>query len=54
VLLPVLADWVSGDGVAADDAAAVRWITLDEMRAGVVPLLPNVERIAREALAQTR
>jgi 8-oxo-dGTP diphosphatase len=55
VLLPVLADWVSGEGVAADDAAAVRWITLDEMRAGTVPLLPEVERIAREALSpQTR
>lgn len=54
VLLPVLADWISGDGVAADDAAAVRWITLDEMRSGVVALLPDVERIAREALDQTR
>jgi 8-oxo-dGTP diphosphatase len=54
VLLPVLADWVSGEGVAADDAAAVRWITLAEMWEGVVPLLPDVERIAREALGQTR
>jgi 8-oxo-dGTP diphosphatase len=54
VLLPVLADWVSGEGVAADDAAAVRWITLEEMRNGVVPLLPDVERIAREALGQTK
>jgi ADP-ribose pyrophosphatase YjhB (NUDIX family) len=54
VLLAVLADWISGEGVAADDAAAVRWLTLDEMKAGAVPLLPDVERIAREALAQTR
>lgn len=53
VLLAVLADWVSGEGVAADDAADLRWITLDEMRAGALPLLPDVERIAREAL-QTR
>lgn len=53
VLLVVLADWTSGEGVAADDAAAVRWLTLDEMARGVVPLLPDVERIAREAL-QTR
>jgi ADP-ribose pyrophosphatase YjhB (NUDIX family) len=53
VLLAVLADWISGDGIAADDAAAVRWLTLDEMAGGVVPLLPDVERIAREAL-QTR
>ncbi|HEX2117071.1 MAG TPA: NUDIX domain-containing protein [Alphaproteobacteria bacterium] len=55
VLLPVLADWISGEGVAADDAAAVRWITLEDMAAGVLPLLPDVERIAREALSpQTR
>jgi 8-oxo-dGTP pyrophosphatase MutT (NUDIX family) len=53
VLLPVLADWVSGEGVAADDAADLRWLTVDEMKAGVLPLLPDVERIAREAL-QTR
>ena len=54
VLLAVLADWISGDGVAADDAAAVRWMSLEEMARGTVPLLPDVERIAREALAQTR
>jgi 8-oxo-dGTP diphosphatase len=55
VLLPVLADWISGEGVAADDAAAVRWVTLDEMAAGALPLLPDVERLAREALtSQTR
>lgn len=53
VLLAVLADWRSGEGVAADDAAAVRWLTVDEMTQGFVPLLPDVERIAREAL-QTR
>jgi ADP-ribose pyrophosphatase YjhB (NUDIX family) len=54
VLLAVLADWRSGEGVAADDAAAVRWITLKEMAEGVVPLLPEVERVARMALDQTR
>jgi ADP-ribose pyrophosphatase YjhB (NUDIX family) len=54
VLLAVLADWRSGEGVAADDAAAVRWITLKEMAAGTVPLLPEVERVARMALDQTR
>jgi 8-oxo-dGTP diphosphatase len=51
VLLAVLADWRAGEAVAADDAAAVRWITLDEMAAGVVPLLPEVERVARMAFA---
>lgn len=54
VLLVVLADWLSGDGVAADDAADLRWLTLDEMKAGVLPLLPDVERIARQAFDQTR
>jgi hypothetical protein len=54
VLLAMLADWISGEGIAADDAAAVRWLSLEEMKAGTVPLLPDVERIAREALAQTR
>jgi ADP-ribose pyrophosphatase YjhB (NUDIX family) len=54
VLLAVLADWRSGEAVAADDAAAVRWITLKEMVAGAVPLLPEVERVARMALDQTR
>ena len=54
VLLAVLADWVSGEGVAADDAAALRWLTLDEMKAGVLSLLPDVERIARQAFDQTR
>lgn len=50
VLLAVLADWISGEGVAADDAAALRWMTLDEMAAGALPLLPDVERVARMAL----
>lgn len=54
VLLAVLADWISGEGVAADDAADLRWMTLDEMKAGVLPLLPDVERIARQAFDQTR
>lgn len=54
VLLAVLADWISGEGVAADDAAAVRWLTPEEMARGEVALLPDVERIAREALSQTR
>jgi 8-oxo-dGTP diphosphatase len=54
VLLAVLADWRAGEAVADDDAAAVRWITLTEMEAGAVPLLPEVERVARMALDQTR
>jgi len=51
VLLAVLAEWRAGEGVAADDAAALCWCTLDEIAAGTVPVLPDVERIARRALA---
>lgn len=53
LLLAVLADWRKGEAVAADDAAAVRWITLDEIAAGAVPVLPDVERIARLAFARS-
>lgn len=51
VLLAVLAEWRAGEAVAADDAADVRWITLAEIAAGALPVLPDVERIARMALA---
>lgn len=51
VLLAVLADWRHGEGVAADDAAALRWLSVDEITAGPLPVLPNVERIARLALS---
>lgn len=30
-LIDVLAEWQSGEAVAADDAAAVAWVTLDEL-----------------------
>jgi 8-oxo-dGTP diphosphatase len=52
LLLAVLADWRSGEGIAADDAAALRWLSVDEITASTVPVLPNVERIARLAFAQ--
>ena len=51
VLVAVLADWRSGDAVAADDAAAVRWVTLVDITAGVLPVLKQVERVTRMALA---
>lgn len=51
VLLAVLADWSAGEAVAADDAADVRWATLDDIASGRLDLLPDVERIARMALA---
>lgn len=50
VLVAVLADWRAGEAVAADDATAVRWCTLDEIATGAVPVLAQVEHVARLAL----
>ncbi len=49
VLIAVLADWRSGEAVAADDAAGVRWATLEEIVSGDIPVLAQVERVARLA-----
>lgn len=51
VLVAVLADWRSGEAVAADDAAGVRWATLDDIAGGSVDVLTNVERVARLAFS---
>jgi 8-oxo-dGTP diphosphatase len=52
VLVAVLADWLEGEPVAADDAAGVRWATIDEITNGSVDVLVNVERVARLAYSQ--
>ena len=52
VLIAVLARWRAGDGIAADDAAALCWATLDEIERQAVPVLPQVAPLAR--LAQAR
>lgn len=51
VLVAVLAEWRSGEAVAADDAAAVRWVTLDDIVSQAVPVLDQVEHVARLAFA---
>ncbi len=51
VLVAVLADWHAGEAVAADDAAGVRWATMDEITGGAVDVLANVERVARLAFS---
>ena len=51
VLVAVLADWRSGEAVAADDAADVRWVTLADITSGNLPLLKRVEPITRMAFA---
>jgi ADP-ribose pyrophosphatase YjhB (NUDIX family) len=50
LLNAVLCRWVSGEGAAADDAAALGWFTPDEITA--LPCSPNVERLARAVLGQ--
>ncbi len=49
VLVAVLADWRSGEGVAADDAADVRWVALADITGGALPVLRQVERVTRMA-----
>jgi 8-oxo-dGTP diphosphatase len=49
-LVAVLLEWISGEGAAADDAAATRWLSLADMAANGVPLIRNVEDVARLAL----
>ncbi len=51
VLVAVLADWRSGEAVAADDAADVRWVTLADITSGSLPLVKRVEQITRMAFA---
>jgi 8-oxo-dGTP diphosphatase len=50
-LVAVLGDWLSGEGVAADDAAAACWVTLAMAEAGDLALLPSVARLMRKGLA---
>lgn len=52
VLVAVLADYRSGEAVAADDAAGVRWATIDEIASGAVDVLVNVERVSRLAFSK--
>lgn len=49
VLIAILADWIEGDPVAADDAAGVCWTTIEEISGGIIPVLDQVERVARLA-----
>ncbi len=51
VLVAVLADWRSGEAVAADDAADVRWVTLADITSGGLPMVKRVEQITRMAFA---
>jgi len=52
VLVAVLADWRSGEAVAADDAAGVQWVTLADITGGKIDVLPRVEPLARVAFQE--
>jgi 8-oxo-dGTP diphosphatase len=50
-LVAVLLDWVAGEGEPIDEALAVEWFSAEEIAARGLETSPNVERVARLALA---
>jgi 8-oxo-dGTP diphosphatase len=50
-LIAVRGVWQSGEGVAADDAAACAWTTRDEIVAGKYPTFPTLLPLFDRALA---
>jgi 8-oxo-dGTP diphosphatase len=49
-LVAILLEWISGEGIAGDDAAATRWVSLADVAADSSGLIRNVEDVARLAL----
>jgi 8-oxo-dGTP diphosphatase len=49
VLVAVACRYVSGEAVAADDAAAAKWVSLSEIDAKSVDCLDQVARLARRS-----
>ena len=52
VLIAILLDWQTGEGAPADDAAAVGWLTVDELARGDRALSRDVIAVARLALGR--
>ena len=52
-LVPMVCDWRAGEGATSDEVAALRWIAPAEIAGCGLDLLPDVERLARLALAWT-
>ncbi|MEM1130979.1 MAG: NUDIX hydrolase [Pseudomonadota bacterium] len=52
VLIAVLCKWISGDPVAADDAADARWFGMDVFEPAGLPLSKDVARVAHLAAAR--
>jgi ADP-ribose pyrophosphatase YjhB (NUDIX family) len=54
VLIAVRGIWRSGEGVAADDAAATAWVTREEIVAGLYPTFPTLLPLFDLALARQK
>lgn len=52
LLVPVVCDWLSGDGVPSDEVLALRWLAPAELGASGLDLLPDLERLAALAFAR--
>ncbi len=51
-LIAVRGIWRSGEGIAADDAAAIAWVSRAEILAGLYPTFPTLLPLFDLALAQ--
>jgi 8-oxo-dGTP diphosphatase len=49
-LVVVQLDWEAGEGAPLDEAFAVAWLDIAELRRRALPTLPNVETVMRLAL----
>ena len=49
LIAAVMCRYLDGTARASDDAANVRWMTLADLEAGILPLSPDVLRVARLA-----
>ena len=54
VLVAVLGTWVSGDGIAGDDADGVAWLSCAEILARDLPVAPALVPLIELALARAQ
>ena len=50
ILTAVICDYVSGEPLAADDAADAAWVAVDDVLASKLKLSPNVAHVLRQAM----
>lgn len=53
-LVAILCDEITGEAIAADDAAEARWVSDAEIHAGALPLSDGVARLLTAARAAAR